>query len=89
MTSYLKKEPTGIKYEGYPMFNDVLLTYKGRLYILNFDNLKRFIMDDLHKRPYIGHPGYQKIITTTRKLFYWTEPKKEIVDYLSKCLECQ
>jgi hypothetical protein len=49
VTSYLKKEPTGMKYEGYQMFNDVLLNYKGRLYILNCDDLKRFIMDELHK----------------------------------------
>jgi hypothetical protein len=89
MTSYLKQEPAGMKYEGYQMLNDDLLTYKGILYIPNYDDLKRFIMDELHKRPYIGHPGYQKMITATRKLFYWPELKKDIVDYLAKCLECQ
>jgi hypothetical protein len=89
VTSYLKQEPTGMKYEGYQMLNDDLLTYKGILYIPNCDDLKRFIMDELHKRPYTGHPGYQKMITTTRKLFYWPGLKKDIVDYLAKCLECQ
>jgi hypothetical protein len=87
--SYLEQEPTGMKYEGYQMLNDGLLTYKGRLYIPNCDDLKRFIMDELHKRPYTGHPGYQKMITTTRKLFYWPRLKNDIVDYLAKCLECQ
>jgi hypothetical protein len=76
VTSYLKKESIGMKYEGYQMLNDDLFTYKGRLYIPNCDNLKRFIMDELHKRPYIDHPGYQKMITTTRKLFCWLELKK-------------
>jgi hypothetical protein len=33
VTSYLKKEPIGLKYEGYRMLNDDLLNYKGRLYI--------------------------------------------------------
>ena len=56
--SYLEQEPTGLKYEGYQMLNDGLLTYKDRLYIPNCDDLKRFIMDELHKIPYIGHPGY-------------------------------
>jgi hypothetical protein len=88
VTSYLKKEPTEMKYKGYQMINDGLLTYKGRLYIPNCDDLKRFIMDELHKIPYTGHPGYQKMITTTRKLFYWAEMKKDIVDYLAKFLEC-
>jgi hypothetical protein len=89
MTSYLKKDPTGMKYEGYQILNDALLTYKGRLYIPNCDDLKRFIMDELHKIPYTGHLGYQKMIMATRKLFYWPRLKNDIVDYLSKCLECQ
>jgi hypothetical protein len=69
--SYLKQETRRLKYEGYQMLNDDLLTYKGILYIPNYDDLKRFIMDELHKIPYTGHSGYQKMITTTRKQFYW------------------
>jgi hypothetical protein len=67
MTSYLEQEPTGIKYEGYQMIDGDLLTYRNKLYIPDCDNLKRFIMDELHKRPYTGHPGYQKMITATNK----------------------
>jgi hypothetical protein len=83
--SYLEQDPTGMKYEGYQLLNDVLVTYKGRLHIQNCDDLKRFIMDELHKIPYIGNPNYQKMITTTRKLFYWPRLKKDIADYLAKC----
>jgi hypothetical protein len=43
--SYLEQEPTGLKYEGYQLLKYGLLTYNGRLYILNCDSLKRFIMD--------------------------------------------
>jgi hypothetical protein len=89
MTSYLGQEPIGIKYEGYQMLDEGLLTYKNRLYIPSCDDLKRFIMDKLHNRPYIGHPGYWKMITATRKQFYWHGLKKDIADYLAKCLECQ
>jgi hypothetical protein len=71
------------------MLNDDLMTYKGMLYIPNFEYLKSFIMDELQKIPYTRHPGYQKMITATRKLLYWLELKKDIVDYLPKCLECQ
>jgi hypothetical protein len=89
VTSYLEKEPIGIKYEGYQMIDGGLRTYKNRLYIPKCDDLKRFIMDELHKRPYIGHPGYQKMITATRKQFYWPGLKKDIAEYLAKCIECQ
>jgi hypothetical protein len=70
VTSYLEQEPTGIKYEGYQMIDGGLLTYRNRCYIPDCDDLKRFIMDELHKRPYIGHLGYQKMTTATRKQFY-------------------
>ena len=43
----------------------------------------------MHKPPYAGHPGYQKMITTLRKQFFWPNLKTNLVDYLSKCLECQ
>jgi hypothetical protein len=44
-------------------------------------------MDELHKIPYTGHIGYQKLITTTRKKLYWLGFKNDIADYLAKCLE--
>ena len=58
VTLYLEQEPTGINYEGYQMIDGGLLTYKNRLYIPYCDDLNRFIMDELHKRPYTSHPGY-------------------------------
>ena len=88
VTLYLQQEPAGEKYEGYQMTEGGLLTYKDRLYIPNCDDLKRFIMDEL-KRPYTGHPGYQKMITATRKQFYWPGLKKDIAKYLAQCIECQ
>ena len=89
VTSYLEKEPTRIKYEGYQMIDGGLLTYRNRLYIPYCDDLKRFIMDELHKRPYTGHPGYHKMITATRKQFYWPGLKKDTAKYLARCIEYQ
>jgi hypothetical protein len=88
VTSYLRKEPTWMKYERYQILEEGFLTYKNRLYILNCDDLKKFIMDELHKIPYTGHTRYRKMITTTRKQFYWLGLKKDIANYLAKCLEC-
>jgi hypothetical protein len=44
-----------------------LLRFKNRLYVPNSTELKMIILDELHKKPYSGHPGYQKMITTLRK----------------------
>jgi hypothetical protein len=56
VTSYLQQEPTGIKYGGYQMMEGGQLTYRSILYVPDCDELKRFILDELHKRPYSGHP---------------------------------
>jgi hypothetical protein len=86
---YLQQEPVEVKYEGYQKTEGGLLTYRSRFYIPYCDNLKRFIMDELHKIPYLAHPGYQKMITATKKQFYWPRMKKDIAKYLAKCIECQ
>ena len=41
-----------------------LLRFKNRLYIPDSMELKLTILDEVHKKPYFGHPGYQKTITT-------------------------
>jgi hypothetical protein len=55
-----------------------LLRFKNRIYIPDSAGLKVSILDEVHKKPYFGHPGYQKTITTLRKLFYWPNMKGEI-----------
>jgi uncharacterized membrane protein len=47
-----------------------LLRFKNRLYIPDSIELKLIVLDEVHKKPYSRHPGYQKTITTLRKLFY-------------------
>jgi hypothetical protein len=48
-----------------------LLRFKNRLYIPDSTELKLTVLDEVHKKPYSGHSGYQKMVTTLRKLFYW------------------
>jgi hypothetical protein len=54
-----------------------LLRFKNRIYIPDSTELKLIVLDEVHKKPYSGHPGYQKTITTIRKLFYWNNMKGE------------
>jgi hypothetical protein len=46
-------------------------------------------MDEFHRRPYVGHLGYQKMVTTIRQLYYLPRMKHDIAKYIAKCLECQ
>jgi hypothetical protein len=66
-----------------------LLRIKNRLYIPDATDLKLIILDEVHKKPYFGHPGYHKTITTLRKLFFWPNMKGETTKYLARCQDCQ
>jgi hypothetical protein len=43
----------------------------------------------MHNVPYVGPPRYHKTIAVVKRQYYWTGMKKEVVDFISKCLECQ
>ena len=43
----------------------------------------------MHNFPYVGHQGYQKTLVAVRKEYFWLGMKKDIVDYTSRCMECQ
>ena len=48
---------------GYSLNEKGLIHYKNRLYIPNLPKIKLLILNEIHKSPYSGHPGYQKTIT--------------------------
>jgi hypothetical protein len=39
--------------------------------------------------PYVGHPRYQKTITVVRDQYFWSSVKRDVTDYLARCIECQ
>ena len=49
------------------MLETRLLAYTDKIYIPKTLDLKMLILDEHHKRPYLGHLGYQKRITILRK----------------------
>jgi len=72
-----------------PMNNDKLLTYRGRMYVLSQINVKQCMLDEFHRSPYDALPDYQKIFSTKKKDYFWHGMRKDIGEYLAKCLECQ
>lgn len=47
---------------------------------------KKLVLDEYHEKPYVGYPGYENMITTIKKYFFWASMKKEVEKYLSKKL---
>jgi hypothetical protein len=77
------------KIEDYKLGNDEILMYRGTIYVPNSQELKNMIFREMHNVPYAGHPGYQKTIAVVKRQYYWPGMKKEVVEYIAKCLECQ
>ncbi|KAD3337351.1 hypothetical protein E3N88_32871 [Mikania micrantha] len=46
------------------------------------------IMNEAHKSRYSIHPGSDKMYQDLRGLYWWPGMKKDIVEYVSKCLNC-
>ena len=44
-------------------------------------------MDDIHQASYSGHPRYQKTIATARKQYFWPGLKKDMDEYISRCIK--
>jgi hypothetical protein len=77
------------KDEDFELGIDRILLYKNRVYIPNFPELRSVILKKIHIVPYAGHPGYQKIVSTFKIHYYCPSMKKEIVEYIARCMECQ
>ena len=85
----LQQQSLEKRYEGYKLEEDGLLTYKGRIYIPDVAYLRRVVMDEIHQAPYFGHPGYQKTIATARKQYFWSRMKRDMAEYISRCMKYQ
>jgi hypothetical protein len=77
------------KVEDYKLGNDEILLYRNKIYVPNSHELRSMILKEMHIVPYVGHPGYQKTVAAVKSQYYWPYMKKEIVEYIAKCLECQ
>lgn len=56
---------------------------------MNQVSLIELILDEYQQSPYVSHPGYQKMLTTIRKYYFWPRMHKDIIGYLTKCLKFQ
>ena len=46
-------------------------------------------MEEAHKFEYIVHPGSTKMYRDLREVYWWNNMKREIADFVSRCLICQ
>ena len=76
-------------YKYYELKDDGFLMYRGKVYMLKSQELKILVLREMHNEHYDRHLGYQKTISIVMGQYFWPRMKKEVVDYIAICLECQ
>jgi hypothetical protein len=71
------------------MREDEVSMHKNKIYVLSSEELRNLVLKEMHNVPYVGHPDYQKTIAAIRSQYFWPRMKKDITDYIVKCMECQ
>ena len=65
------------------------LYYKTTLCVPNVSELRNKLMYESHNTVFTMHPGGNKMYQDLKQYYWWRGMKKDIVEYVSKCLTCQ
>ncbi|XP_070015130.1 uncharacterized protein [Nicotiana sylvestris] len=68
---------------------DGFLRLQGHLCVPNVDGLRERILEEAHSSQYSIHPGAMKMYHDLRQHYWWWRMKKDIVEYVARCLNCQ
>nr|GEW83200.1 putative reverse transcriptase domain, ribonuclease H-like domain, aspartic peptidase domain protein [Tanacetum cinerariifolium] len=60
----------------------------NRVRIPSVGGIRKLIMDEAHTTRYSVHPGADKMYYDLRDLYWWRGMKRDIAEYVSKCLTC-
>ena len=66
-----------------------ILWISKKLCVPNVDNLREEILEEVHFAAYSVHPGATKMYHDIKDLYWWDGLKKDVADYVVKCLTCQ
>ncbi|TYK26572.1 putative Retrotransposon protein [Cucumis melo var. makuwa] len=68
---------------------DGAIVKQERLCVPNISELKGAILEEAHNSAYVMHSGSTKMYRTLKKTYWWPGMKREIAEYVDRCLICQ
>ena len=71
------------------MDEEGVLRIKGRVCVPRVDDLIHTILTEAHSSGYSIHPGATKMYRDLKQHFWWSRMKRDIVDFVAKCPNCQ
>ena len=60
-----------------------------RLCVQDVGDVRREIMEEAHSSAYAMHPGSTKMYHTLKEHYWWKGMKRDIAEFISRCLTCQ
>jgi len=66
-----------------------ILRFKDRLCVPDQPELKREILKEAHDSIFSTHPRSTKMYQDLKSHYWWSGMKKDIADYVARCLVCQ
>ena len=67
---------------------DGLVRFRNMIYVPDNSELKKVILREFQVIPYSGHLGYHKTMIATNKFYYWLNWKKDVAEFVARCLDC-
>ena len=85
----LKRSMDKGKMLGFAVDKEGVLRCGDRLCVPDTEGLRRLIMEEAHSSRYSVHPGATKMYQDLKQLYWWEGMKRDVADYVARCLNCQ
>jgi hypothetical protein len=68
---------------------DGILMFRDRIAVPDDWNLRWDLLAEAHRSKFSIHPGSTKMYKDMKQTYWWPGMKKDVADYVSRCLTCQ
>ncbi|KAI3746537.1 hypothetical protein L6452_08971 [Arctium lappa] len=68
--------------------SDGVQYFKNKVWIPKVKSLRMSILEEAHQSKYSIHPGADKMYKDLKEYYWWSGMKKDIAEFVSKCLTC-
>ncbi|KAL4030335.1 hypothetical protein IC575_008571 [Cucumis melo] len=75
--------------EDFSISADDGLMFEGRLCVPEDSAVKTELLTEAHSSPFTMHPGSTKMYQDLRSVYWWRGMKRDVADFVSRCLVCQ
>ncbi|KAL0534055.1 hypothetical protein IC582_028332 [Cucumis melo] len=73
----------------FSLSSDGGLLFERRLCVPSDGAVKTELLSEAHSSPFSMHPGSTKMYQNLKRVYWWRNMKREVAEFVSKCLVCQ